>query len=207
MSNQYDRYYKQWVKKYQVVQEELDQLTEEQQVLVMAHQEKVEKYEKQMTIYQYLFGKPALQPDLELQAITTKIEDLKVEQSHVAKVIATSASQSAPIKDWSKYPIHWKRLAKWGPTTPIEQIYTYVLFIGGVGHGISCFFRAHHLRRIPLSTPGTEQGIHHRMCANVTPHQLEFPIYWAYRLRLRGIVAFSAPWIYMWYTALKRMSN
>ena len=63
--------------KIEKIQKKLEQLSQKQVELERTHQQKVKSHEEQKTLYQHLFGQPPLQPDPELQAVNSQIEDLK----------------------------------------------------------------------------------------------------------------------------------
>ncbi len=78
------------------IEEELEKLSEKHLELVEAHRQSVKSYEQQKTLYQHFFGQPPLPPNPKLQALSSKIVDLKQDKSRKYDILQAAASIPLP---------------------------------------------------------------------------------------------------------------
>ena len=170
--------------------------------------------EKNLSIVEWLFT-----GDPELKEIERRITDLKNVRDNYFKVIqVVSANQNAaanpppplPIhqeKDYSHFPLYWKRLTYFGLNTPAEQLNAYFGFVGGtVGfvYGIGNIFKAYHLQKMVQLPENTEMWKHHWFRAGgLTLQQIEFSSYWIRRFKAKGAAGLLAPVLFVSYLANK----
>ncbi len=221
--------------KIEKLQQELRQLCQKRLELEKTHQQrvksykerlqafeqKVKDYEQQKSLYQRLFGQPPLHPDPELlvdpelspdpelQAVKEEIAHLKTRELEYLKLLQAAASAPPPVPevDWSKSPLYWKRLAKFGLITPAEQFNAYTSFAGGmVGlvYAVSNFHRAHHLFKLTYCKEKTEEWTYHWARARATPQQIELASYWIERFKFRGFLGLGPPLMFVFYMWSKR---
>jgi hypothetical protein len=221
--------------KIKEIQQELKQLSQKQVELSKAHQQKVKSYkekvqafeqkvkdyEQQKSLYQRLFGQPPLQPDPELsvdpellpdpelQSVNDEIARLEKDKDNYFKILQAAASIPPPVPevDWSKSPLYWKRLAKFGLITPAEQFNAYTSFAGGMaglGYAASNFYRAHHLFKLTHCKEKTEEWTYHWARARATPQQIELASYWIGRFQMRGYLGLGPPLLFVVYMWSKR---
>jgi hypothetical protein len=211
----------------QLSQKHLDlQKTHQQRVKsykqrVQAFEQKVRDYEQQKSLHQRLFGQPPLQPDPELlvdpdlspdpelQSVKDEIENLQEDKRRLYDILQAAASIPPPVPevDWTKSPLYWKRLTKFGLIRPAEQLNAYTTFacgIIGIGYSFSNFYRAHHLFKLTHCTPKTEQWTHHWARARATPEQIYLASYWIGKLQFRGFAALGGPLVFVLYMWSKR---
>jgi len=193
-------------KEIEKIQQELNQLSQKQVELSKDHQQKVNSLEKQKTLYQHLFGQPPLQPDPELQAVNSKIQDLKEDKRRLYDILQAAASVPPPVeeKDWSKSRFYSKHLAELGLVTPAEQISTVSGGMVGLGYSVSNFYRSHHLFKLTHCKEKTEEWTYHWARSRATPEQIELASYWIGRLQFRGFAALGAPLLFVFYMWSKR---
>ena len=195
--------------KIEKIQQELKQLSQKQVELSKAHQERLKSYGEQKTLYQHLFGQPPLPPDPELESVNSQIEDLKEDKRRIYDIrqAAASAIGVGAEVDWSKSPLYWKRLAKFGLVTPAEQFNAYASFAGGMvglGYAASNFYRAHHLFKLTHCKEKTEEWTYHWARARATPQQIELASYWIERFKFRGFLGLGPPLLFVFYMWSKR---
>ena len=195
--------------KIKEIQQELKQLSQKQLELSKSHQQRVKSHEEHKTLYQHFFGQPPLQPDPELQAVISKIEDLKEDKRRLYDILQAAASIPPPVPevDWTKSPLYWKRLAKFGLITPAEQFNAYTSFAGGMvglGYAASNFYRAHHLFKLTHCKEKTEEWTYHWARARATPQQIELASYWIGRFQMRGYLGLGPPLLFVVYMWSKR---
>ena len=183
--------------KIEQIQQELKQLSQKQVELSKAHQQ-------QFFLYRWFQG-----PDPELESVNSQIEDLKEDKRRLYDIRQAAASAPTPVPevDWSKSPLYWKRLTKFGLVTPADQLNAYTFFAGGMvglGYAASNFYRAHHLFELTHCTPGTEQWTHHWARARATPQQIELASYWIERFKFRGFLGLGPPLLFVFYMWSKR---
>ena len=179
--------------KIQKIQQELKQLSQKQLELAKSHQQ-------QFFLYRWL------QRDPELQSVKAEIARLDRREQVYFKILRAAASIPPPVPemDWSKSPLYWKRLAKFGLITPAEQLNAYTYFTGGMvglGYAASNFYRAHHLFKLTHCKEKTEEWTYHWARARATPQQIELSSYWIKRFKFRGFLGLGPPLLfvgYMW---------
>jgi len=183
--------------KIEQIQQELKQLSQKQVELSKAHQQ-------QFFLYRWL-----QQPDPELQAVISEITRLEKDKDNYFKILQAAASIPPPVPevDWTKSPLYWKRLAKFGLITPAEQFNAYTSFAGGMvglGYAASNFYRAHHLFKLTHCKEKTKEWTHHWARARATPQQIELASYWIERFKVRGYLGLGPPLLFVVYMWSKR---
>jgi len=179
------------------IQKKLMQLSQKQVELEKTHQQ-------QFFLYRWLQG-----PDPELLSVTSRIQDLKEDKRRLYDIIQAAASIPPPVPevDWSKSPLYWKRLAKFGLITPAEQFNAYTSFAGGMvglGYAASNFYRSHHLFKLTHCKEKTEEWTYHWARARATPQQIELASYWIERFKFRGFLGLGPPSLFVFYMWSKR---
>jgi hypothetical protein len=177
--------------KIKEIQQELKQLSQKQVELAKSHQQ-------QFFLYRWLQG-----PDPELQSV-------KDDKDNYFKILQAAASSPPPVPevDWSKSPLYWKRLAKFGLITLAKQFNAYTSFAGGmVGLGYAAasnFYRAHHLFKLTHCKEKTEEWTYHWARARATPQHIELASYWIERFKFRGFLDLGPPLLFVFYMWSKR---
>ena len=98
--------------KIKEIQQELKQLSQKQVELSKSHQQR-------FFLYRWLQG-----PDPELQAVISKIENLKEDKRRLYDILQAAASIPPPVpeKDWSKSPFYSHTLKSWNFDYPVDQM-------------------------------------------------------------------------------------
>jgi hypothetical protein len=123
--------------KIKEIQQELNQLSQKQVELSKAHQQ-------QFFLYRWLQG-----PDPELQAVISKIEDLKEDKRRLYDILQAAASVPPPVpeKDWSKSPFYSHTLKSWNFDYPVDQMGFYVTTLTGVGIVSKALWRSWNIKK------------------------------------------------------------
>jgi len=179
------------------IQKKLEQVSQKQVELEKAHQQ-------QFFLYRWLQG-----PDPEVLSVKEEIVRLDRDKENYFKILQAAASIPPPVPevDWSKSPLYWKRLAKFGLITPAEQFNAYTSFAGGMvglGYAASNFYRSHHLFKLTHCKEKTEEWTYHWARARATPQQIELASYWIERFKFRGFLGLGPPSLFVFYMWSKR---
>jgi hypothetical protein len=123
--------------KIEKIRQDLKKLSQRQVELTKAHQQ-------QFFLYRWL-----QQPDPELQAVISEIEELKKEKREYFKILQASASIPPPIpeKDWSKSPFYSHTLKSWNFDYPVDQMGFYVTTLTGFGIVSKALWRSWNIKK------------------------------------------------------------
>jgi hypothetical protein len=167
-----------------------------------------QELKRKKTLYQSLFGQPALPTNPQLESVIAQIARLEKDKGRVYDVMQAAASVPKPIpeKDWSKYPLYWNRLKELGLISPAEQYNAYFgasAAMVGLGYGIRNFKSAYHLFKLVSYEKGTKEYSYHWLRTSANALQIEKANQWIGIFRLRGLAGLGPPLLFIIYLSSK----